>query len=181
MNKLQTGFTLIELLVVMTIILILAGLSLAGLSVLKDRQLRLEANRDLDGMTMAVGQYLVDYGVLGETSDGTDFEDTPFTFLTVRPTNTGDLVFFEPKSDRMGNLDGGQFSLTSDIDQFTTYMDPWGGYYRFKVVNQTKRSITSTSEVLIYTKADNDDRAIGRSLKIADGEWRRKEGTEALP
>ncbi|MBA2480969.1 MAG: type II secretion system protein [Planctomycetes bacterium] len=77
------GFTLIELLVVITIIAILAGLLMSGLSLLKRSQKQVETLRIMNEIGLAISTYMGTYPILGEP--GTlNFEDEPWEFLGKR-------------------------------------------------------------------------------------------------
>ena len=69
----RDGFTMIELMVVVAIIAALAGISLAGLSILR-RQQKIASTLDLmTNVTTAVDAYLREYRRLGNATDSSDF------------------------------------------------------------------------------------------------------------
>jgi prepilin-type N-terminal cleavage/methylation domain-containing protein len=79
----RRGFTLIELLIVIAIISALAGMVLAGLSILR-RQQKIAGTLDLmTHITTAVDQYLRDYQRLGDATSS-DFLKDPWEFLYKR-------------------------------------------------------------------------------------------------
>ncbi len=77
----RDGFTFIELLVVVAIIAALAGMSLAGLSVLR-RQQKIASTLDLmTNITTAVDAYIHEHRRLGNSPNGVDFLNDPWHFL----------------------------------------------------------------------------------------------------
>ncbi len=78
----RNGFTLIELMVVVAIIAALAGISLAGLSILRRTQ-KIASTLDLmTNITTAVDAYLHEYRRLGNNvTDSSDFLTDPWYFL----------------------------------------------------------------------------------------------------
>ncbi len=77
----RRGFTFIELLIVIAIIAALAGMALAGLSVLR-RQQKIASTWDLmTNVTTAVDQYIRDNARLGFDANSNDFLKDPWKFL----------------------------------------------------------------------------------------------------
>ena len=76
----RRGFTLIELMVVIAIIAAIAGMALAGLSILRRSQ-KVASTLDLmTHITTAVDQYLTEYRRLGKV-DSSDFINDPWEFF----------------------------------------------------------------------------------------------------
>lgn len=180
------GFTLIEMLVVVAIIAILTALLLPGLTSLMDSQSRLQATRDLEGLTMAINQYLLHYGMLGDDHDSQDFQDRPMHFLAAQPRQAGTLPYYELDPQRMLQHAGdGIYVPTNDPDLVEAFADPWGSPYFFFVNNVGGRAGHAADEVWIFTYGrygpGNPRRAQGRYLQIGAGEWRSVAGSEAVP
>jgi prepilin-type N-terminal cleavage/methylation domain-containing protein len=77
----RSGFTFIELLVVVAIIAALAGISLAGLAVLRKQQ-RIASTLDLmTHITTALDAYIREHRRLGNATDANDFLNDPWHFL----------------------------------------------------------------------------------------------------
>ncbi len=82
-----TAFTLIEILVVVVIIAVLLGLSMVGLQKLRDQAMRGKNAALMADLSSAVGLYLNDFGILGDSRDrdASDFVKYPMKYLIVRP------------------------------------------------------------------------------------------------
>lgn len=77
----RSGFTFIELLVVVAIIAALAGISLAGLSVLRKQQ-RIASTLDMmTNLSTALDVYIREHRRLGNMANGDDFLQDPWHFI----------------------------------------------------------------------------------------------------
>ncbi|TVR12362.1 MAG: prepilin-type N-terminal cleavage/methylation domain-containing protein [Planctomycetota bacterium] len=184
----KQAFTLVEMLVVAAIIAILTSLLLPSLSALRDRPLRMQAGRDLDGFTMAINQYIIDYGILGSDSDmySQEFRDRPLFFLFSQPYSKGQREYFEIDRMRMLSFnDGAGYQSTADPEKADNLADPWGNPYVFIVRNITGRLGLAPDQVWIYTYGRDgsgvNDGAQGRYLRVNSGEWRTTFGADAVP
>ena len=66
----NSAFTLIELLVVISIIAILAGLSMAGIKAATESARKLSAKNDMQQIIVAIKAYYTDYGKYPVLTDG---------------------------------------------------------------------------------------------------------------
>lgn len=68
----QRGFTLIEMMTVITIIVILAGITVAGMSYITDKQANAKAKVDIELLSSAIEKYKLDYGDYPGFAENTD-------------------------------------------------------------------------------------------------------------
>ena len=110
----STAFTLIELLVVITVIAILAGLTLAAMGGVQKKGARARAESDIQALSSAIEEYHRDFGAYPGAQD-------LYKELTTDGgvTNTR-KVYFEPPPGIVGT--------NSSIKIF---QDPWGAAYIF--------------------------------------------------
>lgn len=102
------GFTLTEMLTVISVIAILSGALLGGLSLLKKNQARTSTRALLEQVSAAIDAYVADHGVLGDTA--ADFQANPLTYLRQRDLDAGKVPYLE--------LRQGQMSGTKILDAF---------------------------------------------------------------
>ncbi len=129
----RRAFTLIELLVVITIVAILAGLTMVAANVVASRARNLEARAAIRDVTLAIKNYEADYNRLpARVGAGGDKEIDLAggcallkTLLGDNPDNLNPAArhYMEPRMAR-----GGVNGLAGDDDQFSL-VDPWGEPY----------------------------------------------------
>lgn len=139
----RRGFTLIELLVVIAIISALAGMALAGLSVLR-RQQRVAGTLDLmTHITTAVDQYLRDYPRLGYAP--VNFTNDPWEYLYKAQHRVKQKPLLELPLNRLVTKTGpGACSLADSAQSATHITDHFGSnvvnVFSFTLINHSKRA-----------------------------------------
>ena len=96
------GFTLVEMLTVISIIAILTGALLGGLSILKKSQSKPSTRALIDQLSAAIDAYISDYGVLGDSA--ADFQANPLTYLRQRSLEAGKVPYLELKQTQMNGM-----------------------------------------------------------------------------
>jgi general secretion pathway protein G len=140
-----TGFTLIELMAVITIILILFGLVIGGMSFVQERQAKERAKIQLALLTKALEEYKLDFGTYPPTPDkakGDGNSAILFKALYWDSDNDGigvgqddDQKIYLPQLDPTS---GKQGWTTGNPGANTTIVDPWNIPYRYRTaVNAT--------------------------------------------
>jgi general secretion pathway protein G len=124
-SLLRRGFTLIELLVVITIIMILAGLSMGGYGYVTRKQADSQAAIQISLLSKALEEYKLDNGVYPPT--GTT--NSLYTLLYWSGANTSPpgkiyLADLDPNSKGQGWIDG--------TGAAATIRDPWGIEYIYR-------------------------------------------------
>ncbi len=129
------GFTIAELLIVMTIILILAGLVIGGMSFVKTKQKNHQAEIQIKLLEKAIQEYHSDNGEYpgAEDAGGTD------------GTGESNMLFQALYYDGFQAADGSIPIYLSELDPITdpqkwvsgtgataTITDPWGEEYRYR-------------------------------------------------
>ncbi|MDR1304278.1 MAG: prepilin-type N-terminal cleavage/methylation domain-containing protein [Verrucomicrobiales bacterium] len=136
-KRYQTGFTLIELLVVVTIIGILAGLSVPALNKALDSAKRAQAAAMVSSLKVALNAYQADYGAWPEFFDsaavesygGSNSED--LYGLLVGKT---DASYGNPKGTVYMEFTAKQlYPKGTSMTDAEGFMDPWEGCYSVKV------------------------------------------------
>jgi len=118
------AFTLIELLIVITIIGILAGLTLSTLGYVNKKAARSRAEAEVAALSAAIESYKLDYGSY-PTNANTNKSPSLFSELTGQgPINTN-KVYFEPTPQITTNMTAGPF------------IDPWGTTYSYNPTTPT--------------------------------------------
>ncbi len=140
----KAAFTLIELMAVITIIVILAGLVVAGMGFVNERQAKEKARVQIALISKALEDYKLDngtYPATGDTADGLGKSAELFKSLYYNSdkdgafvgsgTNKGDedqkiyVAEFDPVTNKQG-WTSGTAALTTKI------VDPWGNEYRYR-------------------------------------------------
>lgn len=135
------GFTLMELLVVITIIVILAALTMGGLSFMQRNQAVQKAKAQVAMLSSGLEEYKLDFGrypVANDTStDGDQGSNVLFRALYWDSDNNGAavgadanqriyLAELDPSSNKQG------WSSNSIASAQNTIRDPWGQNYRYR-------------------------------------------------
>jgi prepilin-type N-terminal cleavage/methylation domain-containing protein len=148
MRHSKSGFTLIELLVVVTIIGILAGLAVPGLSAALKQAKKAQAGTMISNLKVALNAYQADYGAWPTfmTSTGADkaafssygTDGTTLYHMLIGDVNYTDAgnprgtVYMEFQKKELTNGGGEPFS-GSNTSEATGFMDPWRSPYWIKV------------------------------------------------
>ena len=104
------GFTLIELLVVVTIIAILAGLTLSTMGYVQKKGARSRAEAEVAALSAAIDAYKLDMGDYPATN-------SLYVELVGKGTVNTNKVYFEPAAGMATNY---------------KFIDPWGADYIYK-------------------------------------------------
>lgn len=123
-SKKPRGFTLIEMLVTITIIVILAGLSLGGFKYITYKQEVKKAELQVQLLSQALEEYKVDKG---NYPTGTSYE----LFLALYDngiTNPNTDKIYVPDLDPVNNKQG----WISGTGATTKIIDPWGEEYIYE-------------------------------------------------
>lgn len=145
-NPRTNGFTLIELMAVITIIVILAGLVVAGLGFVNERQAREKAKVQLKLLETALEEYKADHGTYPTTKnsktgtqDVTDADGERSTLFQVLYKDGVDhdtkvyLKELDPDEGTMGWVQGSEI------------VDPWGVAFRYRTaIDDSGRTNTDT-------------------------------------
>ena len=116
----STGFTLIELLVVITVIGILAGLTLAAMGGIQKRGAKARAESDIQAISAAIEEYRRDLGSFPATASNALYAElTSDTTAGHSPSNTT-KVYLEPPPGIVGTNASTKF-----------FQDPWGNPYQY--------------------------------------------------
>jgi type II secretory pathway pseudopilin PulG len=124
------GFTLLELLVVVGIIMLLAGLMLAGFGGIRDRARNLRAKRDVAQLKTAWDTYYADYSgfpenAIGEAVSITESDIACIQILRGIPhaDDTEAVQLFRAMNPK-------RISYMDFHHKTTEFNDPWGNKYR---------------------------------------------------
>jgi len=122
----QQGFTLIEMLVTITIIVILAGLSLGGFNFVTSKQANEKAKVQISLLSNALEEYKLDNGTFPTSSGGTNVLYTALYKEGVDNPTTKEIYLAEldPNNDRQGWMD--------NTGGTVTIVDPWGVEYIYR-------------------------------------------------
>lgn len=135
------GFSLMELLVVITIIVILAALTMGGLSFIQRKQAAEKAKAQIAMLASGLEEYKLDFGrypVANDTgADGDQGSNVLFQALYWDSDNNGAgvgadanqrvyLAELDPASNKQG------WSSNSMASAQNTIRDPWGQNYRYR-------------------------------------------------
>lgn len=128
----RPGFTLIELLAVITIIVILAGLTIGGMSYVNEKQAVEKAKVQIKLLEAAIEEYKLDNGSYPGTSANTPASGNAVSaqlykalYLDGATNNTRVyLQQLDPNDSKQGWLGG--------TGANRTIIDPWGNEYRYR-------------------------------------------------
>lgn len=130
------GFTLIEILITITIILILATLSIGGLQYIKIRQANSQAEIQINLLTRGIEEYKLDIGDYpgdenagGATGEG----QSNLLYLALyydgfEAGNNGEAIIYLPELDPNNN----QQRWINGTGSSATIVDPWKSEYRYR-------------------------------------------------
>lgn len=124
----RPGFTLIELLITLTVIVILVGLLMSGLSVLRRMRAKVASERLLSQVVYAMTSYL-DANPTIDASAEADFNATPS--LVWKYLGRGGNRLLELPTTQLGTASGGP---VSDPQAAETILDGFGAPLVFRVV-----------------------------------------------
>ncbi len=127
----QAAFTLIELMAVVTIIVILAGIVIGGMSFVTEKQAKEKVKIQIALISKALEEFKLDNGRYPETDDTDDNSELIF-----------DALYYEGASDLkkekkiyIGELDpqNNKQGWTSGVaSKETKIVDPWGKNFRYR-------------------------------------------------
>ncbi len=142
------AFTLIELMAVVTIIVILAGIVVAGLGFVNEKQAREKANVQISLLSRAIEEYKMDMGdypggpnVGGSTGDASQFlyqalfkDGFDYTNPDTPPSNwTKATKIYVPELDPRNSKLGWVNPTTATTPPANQkIIDPWGNNYRYR-------------------------------------------------
>ena len=154
----SAGFTLIELMATITIIVILAGIVVAGMGYVNEKQAREKAKVQIELLSKAIEEYKMDMGAYPgsqsafggglATSVAGDFSQVLYTALFYEgyeysqnqnrpdPNNTKATKIYlpelDPRTSKMGWVDS---STNTTPPPNKKIIDPWGNNYRYRTGN----------------------------------------------
>ena len=129
------GFSLMELMVVVAIIVLLAGLTIAGMGFIEGKKARDTAAVQVKLIENALQNYHSDNRSYPQHLDptGERGDEVLYKYLYwdgyVDRENGG--VIYMPEFDPENNTKGGQ-AWMQDTDAQARIVDPWGNYYRYR-------------------------------------------------
>jgi prepilin-type N-terminal cleavage/methylation domain-containing protein len=133
----QRGFTLIELLVVVSIIAILAALSMAGVNMILQSMRRASTQAMMSDLTLAIREYLNEYAVLGDSRDenALDFTRRPMRYLIARPLTATPPKdpFLRPKLAQVAK--GQDLYEPCPLTEAEVYLDDFRQPFLFEIWN----------------------------------------------
>ncbi|MEM1084731.1 MAG: type II secretion system protein GspG [Verrucomicrobiota bacterium] len=137
------GFTLMELLVVISIMVILAGLTMGVMTYVNQKQAISQANIQLNLLENALEDYYSENGEYPSNPNSRGERGTNKVLQALFPINVNDKVYLtelDPKNDTQGWLSG-------DNLRTATILDPWGKeyYYRTNRVTATRTFINAAN------------------------------------
>ena len=137
----RRGFTLIELMIVIAVIVILASMILATLSILKRLSRIAQTKATMGDISVALSTYFDSWPVLGDAGDATasDFVKEPWTYL-FRRGHAVNKQFIDLSVTRLVKMTGVGTCTAPDSQQTATHMiDFFGNYpvnvFEFKIAN----------------------------------------------
>lgn len=147
----RRGFTMIELLIVIAVIAALAGMSLAGLAVLR-RQAKVASTLDeMTQLTTALDAYLVEGRRLGDNATtGIDFLQDPWKFLYKDRREHKETPWIDMKLERLVEKTGAGACKRPDAIHTATHITDFfgsapGNVLSFTLFNDNKGSTPKTA------------------------------------
>jgi len=124
------AFTLIELLVVITIIAILAGLTLAAMGCIQQRGARAKAESDIQALSAAIEEFHRDFGQYPAANSNDLFRELTGSNAVINSVPGRIKVYFEPPPGIIGTNSSG----------LAFFKDPWDVGYFFSWNGTTLRN-----------------------------------------
>jgi general secretion pathway protein G len=126
------GFTLVEMLVTITIIVILAGLSLGGFSFVTQKQANAQAELQIKLLSKGLEEYKLDTGSYPAETGGSNalFTVLYFAGASVTPPEKIYLSELDPVNKKQGWTEG--------TGAGTKIIDPWGSEYIYRTGTTAK-------------------------------------------
>ena len=140
----RRGFTLIEMMTVITIIIILAGITVAGMGFITDRQANAKAKVDIELLSKAIEEYKLDFGDYPGFDEHTDVEgdvsDELYNALfyegyVALEANGGDGsidIYLNELDPRSGKQSWVAKTNANRPPADLQIVDPWGRPYRYR-------------------------------------------------
>ena len=154
-SKHFAGFTLIEMLVVITIIVILAGLSLGGFKYVQTKQANSQAEIQIKLLEKAIEEYKLDNGEYPPQDAGTSGSNSLFTLLYyegVQEPPVGDAKIYLSQLDPDNNKQG----WTQGSGAGVTLVDPWGNEYIYRTGSDPD-AVNPDFDIVSYGKDGRTD------------------------
>ncbi len=119
-----SGFTLIEMLVTITIVVILAGLSLGGFKFVSSKQANEQARIQIKLLERGLEEYKLDNGTFPASGTNELFKALYFDGASTTPPGKIYISDLDPVNNKQG--------WTAGTGASTTIVDPWGAEYIFR-------------------------------------------------
>ncbi|MDX1679779.1 MAG: type II secretion system protein GspG [Akkermansiaceae bacterium] len=138
------GFTLIEMITVMTVIVILAGLTVAGMGFVNEKKANAKAEIDIEMLSKGIEQYKLDYGEYPGLEEDTpadgDISEELYMALFYDPFQTredadphNDETIYLPELDPRNSKQGWVANTKASTPPADLkIVDPWGRPYRYR-------------------------------------------------
>ena len=124
----RPGFTLIEMLVTITIIVILAGLSLGSFKYVITKQANAQAELQIKLLETAIEEYKLDNGEYPPDDNGTNSLYTELYYNGAQEPPVNDAKIYLAQLDPENNKQ----SWTEGTGAAVTLVDPWGAKYIYR-------------------------------------------------
>ncbi len=124
----RAGFTLIEMLVTITIIVILAGLSLTGFKYVTTKQANSQAEIQIKLLETAIEDYKLDFGVYPPQGSGSNSLYTELYYNGAQDPPVNGSKIYISELDPDNNNQG----WTNGTGGGVTIVDPWGAEYIYR-------------------------------------------------
>lgn len=132
-SSLSRGFTLIELLVVITIIAVLAGLSMGSYSYITRKQADSQATIQISLLEKALEEYKLDNGTYPPSGNTNSLYTLLYWNAAKTPPDAGSKIYLadlDPNSKGQGWIDG--------TGAAARILDPWGNEYIYTTGSAAK-------------------------------------------
>jgi len=172
----RRGFTLIEMMTVITIILILAGLTVAGMGFINDKQANAKAKVDIELLSTAIEKYKLDNGEYpgldpDSPIDG-DISEELYNALFYEgyadlEVNGGDgeiPIYLNELDPRSGKQTLVEKTNTNVPPQNLKIKDPWGRPYLYR-----KGTLANNPDYDLWSTGKDGETNVGNPDKSLDG------------